>query len=69
MYRHTERKSIAGDRALFGEDFPLSMRIKPLNRAELPPFDARCPPPQEPRLCATLSAVAELFWPSGDQAA
>jgi len=29
---------------LFGEDSPLSMRINPLNRDELPPFDARCPP-------------------------
>jgi len=36
-YRHPERKSIAAKRARFGEDSPLSMRINPLNRAELPP--------------------------------
>jgi len=35
-YSHPEKKSIAGDRALFGEDSPLSMRIQPLNRPGLP---------------------------------
>jgi len=38
-YRHPERKSSAANRALYGEDSPLSMRIYPLKRAELPPFD------------------------------
>jgi len=35
---------VAVKRAVSGEDSPLSMRINPLNRAELPPFDAPCPP-------------------------
>ena len=81
-YSHPEHKSIAGDRALFGEDSPLSMRIHPLKRPELPPFDAnplkrlelppfgaRCPPPpHEPKPCGMVGPVAEPFWPSGDQA-
>jgi len=32
-YSHLEKKSIAGDRALFGEDSPLPMRIQPLSEA------------------------------------
>ena len=59
-YRHPERKSSATKRALFGEDSPLSMRIYPLKRAELPPFDARCPPPPEPRPCGMVGPVASV---------
>jgi hypothetical protein len=40
-YRRPEKKSSAVNRAVFGEDCPLSMMIRPLNRLELPQFDAR----------------------------
>lgn len=30
-----------GDHAVIGKDSPLSMRIRPLNRLELPDFDER----------------------------
>jgi len=64
-----ELKRSTAKRALFGEDSPLSMRIQSLNRPELPPFDACCPPPHEPRPCGMLGPVAVPFWSSGDQAA
>ena len=41
-YRRPEKKSTSAvNRAVFGEDCPLSMMIRPLNRLELPQFDAR----------------------------
>jgi len=65
-YSRIEKKSIEAKRALFGEGSPLSMRINPLNRAELPPFGARCPSPLP--AARAQGPVAEPFWPSGDQA-
>ena len=35
------------------------MRIQPLKRAELPPFDAPCPSPHEPKPCGMLGLRAQ----------
>jgi len=68
-YSRPESKSIAGDRALFGEGCPHSMRINPLKRPEWPPCGAPCPPGHRtPGRGGMLGPVAEPFWPSGDQA-
>jgi len=43
-YRHPEQKSSATKRALLGEDSPLSMRIKPLNRPDFAALRRTLPP-------------------------